>query len=244
MSRTDFLIPSPTYITYSNHSIPPYNWPSFRSTNCLGGKNGVRLDSSLTLHTQIIRNSVKSTWNIPRNWAVLTISTVFRMIQIIISSWTYSNSYLSCLPAPTIACFHSALNILSIQSDPVKRYIKWCYSSAQSLTASLLPHTFHYQQEPCFLKWPTRPYIMWDSVNLLALSPTLVLFTHNVAVTVASPPFFLKPARCSWALEPLHLLVLLPEQYFLYISARRAPSPSSFLCSNVTPLMRTTLLTL
>lgn len=153
------LQPQHSPISTDHHSILLIAW----------GGNGVRLDSSLTLHTQIIRNSVKSTWNMPRNWAVLTISTVFRMIQIIISSWTYSNSYLSCLPAPTIAYFHSALNILSIQSDPVKRYIKWCYSSAQSLTASLLPHTFHYQQEPCFLKWPTRPYIMWDSVNLFGL---------------------------------------------------------------------------
>lgn len=48
---------------------------------------------------------------------VLIMSTVTRMIQTttIVSSLTYSNSFLPGLSAPTLACFLSILNIVSIK---------------------------------------------------------------------------------------------------------------------------------
>lgn len=170
-------------------------------------------------------------------------STVTRMIQTttITSSLTYSNSFLPGLSAPTLACFLSILNIVSNQTDPFRRWVRLCSSSAQSLTASHLLSPSYFTANKNLVPYngllgPTWCRIWFIS---LTLSPILVLYAHSTPTTLASPSFP-KYVRCS---QDVCWLVLLLEQYFLYVPARQTPSPSSFLWSNVTPPMRTTLLT-
>lgn len=150
-------------------------------------------------------------------------STVTRMIQTttITSSLTYSNSFLPGLSAPTLACFLSILNIVSNQTDPFRRWVRLCSSSAQSLTASHLLSPSYFTANKNLVPYngllgPTWCRIWFIS---LTLSPILVLYAHSTPTTLASPSFP-KYVRCS---QDVCWLVLLLEQYFLYVPARQTP---------------------
>lgn len=80
----------------------------------------------------------------------------------IISSLTYSNSFLPGVPAPTLACFHSILNTVS--SQKVSQIVPLLCSEPQDLPP--LAPTFYCKQEPSSLRWSTSPHIRWDSVNI------------------------------------------------------------------------------
>lgn len=168
-------------------------------------------------------------------------STVTRMIQTttIVSSLTYSNSFLPGLSAPTLACFLSILNIVSNQTDPFRRWFRLCYSSAQSLTASRLLSPWRFTANKSLAPYNGLLGPTWCGIWFisLTLSPILVLYAHSTPTTLTSPSFPKYARQC----QDLCCLVLLLEQEFLYMSARQTPSPS-FLWSNVSPPMRTTCL--
>ena len=152
-------------------------------------------------------------------------STVTRMIQstTVISSLTYSNSFLPGLPAPTLACFLSIFNIVSNQTDPIRKTVLLLCSIPYCLPPSV-PFTFHCKQEPSSLQWPTRPYIIWDLVHLSDLISNSCLLcslhTNHTGLSIlpqicSALPGPVPTGPSAWTILPLCISKANPLVFFI-----------------------------